>query len=162
MPGGNETEKDEYKITIDLPETMIVGQKYTIEPTTKNDEEDTYEYEVSDSEIVELVENELTILKEGTFTLTIKSANHDQKYCDRDYIIERSLEVKSLQLVLIVNSVEPVLRPVITRVPRFVMLITSVFDKEKLYAGLVTFLITGLSSYSSPTLISITSCSFLF
>lgn len=69
----------ECKISVELPSKMLVGKEYTIEPTTEGDETDTYLYEVSDNEIVELNENVLKPLNEGTFDLTIKSVNDEEQ-----------------------------------------------------------------------------------
>jgi len=72
-------DKVECKISVELPSKMLVGKEYTIEPTTEGDETDTYLYEVSDNEIVELNENVLKPLSEGTFDLTIKSVNDEEQ-----------------------------------------------------------------------------------
>lgn len=72
-------DKVECKISVELPSKMLVGKEYTIEPTTEGDETDTYLYEVSDNEIVELNENVLKPLNEGTFDLTIKSVNDEEQ-----------------------------------------------------------------------------------
>lgn len=72
-------DKVECKISVELPSKMLVGKEYTIEPTTEGDENDTYLYEVSDNEIVELNENVLKPLNEGTFDLTIKSVNDEEQ-----------------------------------------------------------------------------------
>ena len=72
-------DKLECKISVELPSKMLVGKEYTIEPTTEGDETDTYLYEVSDNEIVELNENVLKPLNEGTFDLTIKSVNDEEQ-----------------------------------------------------------------------------------
>ena len=72
-------DKVECKISVELPSKMLVGKEYTIEPSTEGDETDTYLYEVSDNEIVELNENVLKPLNEGTFDLTIKSVNDEEQ-----------------------------------------------------------------------------------
>lgn len=72
-------DKVECKISVELPSKMLVGKEYTIEATTEGDETDTYLYEVSDNEIVELNENVLKPLSEGTFDLTIKSVNDEEQ-----------------------------------------------------------------------------------
>ncbi len=69
--GGDEEENN--KISVTLPDVMYAGEEYVIEPTTEGYEDDTYTYEISNGEVVELMENTLKPLKEGTFDLTIKS-----------------------------------------------------------------------------------------
>lgn len=71
--GGNDDENS--KIKVSLPEEMYAGEEYVIEPTTDGYEKDTYTYEVSDASVVELNENVLKPLKEGTFNLTINSTS---------------------------------------------------------------------------------------
>ena len=78
-PNNNVTDEEEDKIKVVLPETMYVGKEYEINPSTDGDEEDTYLYEVNNTEIVELTDNILKPLKEGSFELTIESVNLKDK-----------------------------------------------------------------------------------
>ena len=72
-------DKVECKITVTLPEKMLVSKEYLIEPVTEGDEDDTYVYEISNSDVVELNGNVLLPKAEGTFDLTIKSVNDSQQ-----------------------------------------------------------------------------------
>ena len=78
-PSNPDEDEIENKISVRLSKIMYVGKEYTIEPTTEGDEEDTYLYEISNNEVVELNENVLKPISEGTFDLTIKSVNDEKQ-----------------------------------------------------------------------------------
>lgn len=71
---GNDDETPvESKISVDVPSYFVAGKDYVIEPVTDGVENDEYDFEVSDLEIVELNDNVLTAKFAGTFELTIIS-----------------------------------------------------------------------------------------